>query len=127
MIYNHLQITVKMHKAANNETRIVGFEVHPMSRDMNDDHVLKCSHQAQYDPFYLKPNEDFIFSYCVRVQVSKKQKKSNQILCYSKILILSGLIVWIIIIKREMRIFTCFSCQFLLELSSWRHAWSPRS
>ena len=36
MIYNHLQITVKIHKANNNEKRIVGFEVHPMSRDMND-------------------------------------------------------------------------------------------
>ena len=68
-IYNHLQITVKVHKATTDEKRIVGFEVHPMSRAMNDNHSLKCDHTAEYDPFYLKPNEDFLWSYCIRTQV----------------------------------------------------------
>ena len=71
-IYNHLQITVKVHKANTvaKDKRIVGFEVHAMSRDPDDKHTLICDHTAQYDPFYLEANKTFTWTYCIRTEVS---------------------------------------------------------
>ena len=51
-IYNHLSIEVKVHLTTTEpiEKRIVGFEVFPMSRDYNDNHVQRCDHKAEYSP-----------------------------------------------------------------------------
>ena len=51
-IYNHLSIEVKVHLTTTEpiEKRIVGFEVYPMSRDYNDNHVKRCDHKAEYSP-----------------------------------------------------------------------------
>ena len=48
MIYNHLQITVKVHLTTTEpiEKRIVGFEVHPMSRAYTENHLFGCDHKA---------------------------------------------------------------------------------
>ena len=46
MIYNHLAIEVKVHLTTSEpvEKRIVGFDVYPMSRDPNDNHIARCDH-----------------------------------------------------------------------------------
>ena len=51
-IYNHLSIEVKVHLTTTEpiEKRIVGFEVYPMSRDYNYNHIKRCDHKAEYSP-----------------------------------------------------------------------------
>lgn len=71
-IYNHLAIEVKVHLTTTEpvEKRIVGFEVHPMSRDHNDNHITRCDHRAEFTPQYLEAGTKFIWSYCYRTVVS---------------------------------------------------------
>ena len=78
-IYNHLAIEVKVHLTTTQpvEKRIVGFEVYPMSRDPNDVHIARCDHKAEYNPFYLEPDTEFIWSYCYRTVVSKNNQITN--------------------------------------------------
>ena len=70
-IYNHLQMTVKVHKpTGGGDKRVVGFEVHPMSRHTDDKATHNCHHSAKYEDFFLTAGEEFIWSYCIRTQVS---------------------------------------------------------
>ena len=76
-IYNHLQIEVKVHLSSTKpvEKRIVGFNVRPMSRAYDDKNTLRCDHNSYYEPFYLEPNQDFMWSYCYRTVVSKSDSE----------------------------------------------------
>ena len=62
---------MKVHKATNGENRIVGFEVHPMSRAYDDKTSLGCSHTKEYAPQYLRIEENFIWTYCIRTEDSE--------------------------------------------------------
>ena len=72
-IYNHLSIEVKVHRTNTQpyEKRIVGFNVRAMSRAMKTNSPIKCDyHTEEYEPFYMKAGEEFMFSYCYRTVVS---------------------------------------------------------
>ena len=64
-------MTIMVHKPTNGgEKRIVGFEVHPMSRKTDDIATHNCHHTAEYEPFFLNAGEPFIWSYCIKTKVS---------------------------------------------------------
>jgi len=62
MLYNHLDITVVVHDTLEGHHRIVGFEVEPFSL-AEDQHRLANDPKSSTGPLYLKPNQEFTFSY----------------------------------------------------------------
>ena len=68
MVYNHLDMTVLVHKTLDGHQRIVGFEVEPFSM-ANDDNE-ENNPQKSKTPQYLKPGEEFSFTYRVITRVS---------------------------------------------------------
>ena len=113
-IYNHLAIEVKVHLTTTEpvEKRIVGFEVHPMSRDHNDNHITRCDHKAEFTPQYLEAGTKFLWSYCYRTVVSSFETFNS--INFRQIKRLLGHIEWITITESETTISTCCSSQFQL-------------
>ena len=113
-IYNHLAIEVKVHLTTTEpvEKRIVGFEVHPMSRDHNDNHITRCDHKAEFTPQYLEAGKPFIWSYCYRTVVSRFETLNS--INFRLTMRLLGHIEWITITELGIMISICYSLQFHL-------------
>lgn len=80
-IYNHLEITIKLHKVAGSKdrNRVVGFDVEPKSIGCNKDGP-DASKKAE-----LKVGEEILFTYSIRTVWGKGTDWSHRMDHYTKI------------------------------------------
>ena len=69
MLYNHLDMTVIVHKTREGYKRIVGYEVEPYSI-AEDEQRNEANPSKTKAPLYLKPGEEFSYTFRIITRVS---------------------------------------------------------
>lgn len=84
MIYNHLDMTVIVHKTHEGFQRIVGFEIEPYSMAEGDEREESNPYKTK-EPLYLKPGEDISFTFRIITREDKKMTWAMRMDHYIKI------------------------------------------
>jgi len=71
MLYNHLDMTVIVHKTSEGHNRIVGFEVEPFSMAESEDREEANPYKSK-EPLILKPGQEFRFTFRIITREDKR-------------------------------------------------------